>query len=87
MLGYFSGSIIQRIEQFFEKEARGNCELRGADNIQRKISGKLLFKAKLRLLFLLSFKYFSLTRIWGISPDNLRFQSHDVLRLIAREQK
>ena len=35
-----------------------SCELRGTDNVQGQIS-EHIFKAKLRLLCLLSFKYFS----------------------------
>jgi len=40
-----------------ESEARGNCELRGTDNVQGQIS-EHIFKVKWRLWCLLSFKYF-----------------------------
>ena len=50
MLGYLSADIIC--------SEKRNCELRGTDNVQGHIRA-YIFKAKLRLLCLLSFKYFS----------------------------
>ena len=51
MLGYLSTDIIC-------SEKRTICELRGTDNVQGQIS-EHIFKGKLRLLSLLSLKYFS----------------------------
>ena len=73
MLGYLSADIIcsekrtvfrerssrkTRSSQFSSSFALGNCSLLGTDNVQGHIS-EHIFKAKLRLLCLLSFKYFS----------------------------
>ena len=37
-LGYLSANIIPRSEQFSESTARGNCEIRGTNNVQGQTS-------------------------------------------------
>ena len=50
--------LFREANSFPRAKLEENCELRGADNVQRQIS-EHIFKAKWRLLWLLSFKYFS----------------------------
>ena len=50
--------LFREANSFPRAKLEENCELRGTDNVQGQIS-ELIFKAKLRLLCLLSFKYFS----------------------------
>ena len=60
MLRYLSADIIcsEKRTGFPRAKLEENCELRGAGNVQGQIS-EHIFKVKLRLLCLLSFKYFS----------------------------
>ena len=53
--GYY---LFREANSFPRAKLEENCELRGADNVQGQIS-EHIFKAKWRLLWLLSFKYFS----------------------------
>ena len=50
--------MFREANSFPRAKLEENCELRGTDNVQGQIS-EHIFKAKLRLLCLLSFKYFS----------------------------
>ena len=50
--------LFREANSFPRANLEGNCELRGADNVQGQIS-EHIFQAKWRLLWLLSFKYFS----------------------------
>ena len=50
--------LFREANSFPRAKLEENCELRGTDNVQGQIS-EHIFKAKLRLLCLLSFKYFS----------------------------
>ena len=50
--------LFREANSFSRAKLKENCELRGADNVQGQISTHI-FKAKWRLLWLLSFKYFS----------------------------
>ena len=50
--------LFREANSFPRAKFEENCELRGTDNVQGQIS-EHIFKAKLRLLCLLSFKYFS----------------------------
>ena len=50
--------LFREANSFPRATLEENCELRGTDNVQGQIS-EHIFKAKLRLLCLLSFKYFS----------------------------
>ena len=50
--------LFREANCFLRAKLEENCEIRGADNVQGQIS-EHIFKAKWRLLFLLSFKYFS----------------------------
>ena len=50
--------MFREVNSFPRAKLEENCELRGADNVQGQIS-EHIFKAKWRLLWLLSFKYFS----------------------------
>ena len=50
--------LFREAKRFPRAKLEENCELRGADNVQGQIS-EHIFKAKWRLLWLLSFKYFS----------------------------
>ena len=50
--------LFREANSFPRAKLEENCELRGTDNVQGKIS-EHIFKAKWRLLWLLSFKYFS----------------------------
>ena len=51
--------LFREVNSFPRAKLEENCELRGTDDVQGQIS-EHIFKAKLRLLCLLSFKYFSL---------------------------
>ena len=56
---FVRGHYLFRVANSFPRaKLEENCELRGADNVQGQISERI-FKAKWRLLWLLSFKYFS----------------------------
>ena len=50
--------LFREANSFPRAKLEENCELRGTDNVQGQIS-EHIFKVKLRLLCLLSFKYFS----------------------------
>ena len=50
--------LFREANSFPRAKLEENCELRGTDTVQGQIS-EHIFKAKLRLLCLLSFKYFS----------------------------
>ena len=50
--------LFREANSFPRAKLEENCELRGTDNVQGQIS-EHIFKVKWRLLFLLSFKYFS----------------------------
>ena len=50
--------MFQEAYSFPKAKLEENCELPEADNVQRQISERI-FEAKWRLLWLLSFKYFS----------------------------
>ena len=89
MLGYLSADVIcsekKRSIICFEKrtvfreEAKleENCKLRGTDNVQGQIS-EHIFKAKWRLLSVLSFKYFSQHAFGEYHQDISRLFSHVV---------
>ena len=51
--------LFREANSFPRAKLEENCELRGTDNVQGQIS-EHIFKVKLRLLCLLSFKYFSI---------------------------
>ena len=59
--------LFREANSFPWAKLKENCELRGTDNVQGQIS-QHIFKAKLRLLCLLSFKYF-LQQAGSASPS------------------
>ena len=85
---------VPRSEQFSESVARGNCELRGTDNVQGQISGHI-FAPNGGYCLYYPLNIFRNTRgfkNWGISSDIPQFwlgniRSRDVFRSIARGRK
>ena len=64
--------LFREANSFPRAKLEENCELRGADNVQGQIS-EHIFKAKWRLLWLLSFKYFSQHVVTSLSIGFISF--------------
>ena len=68
--------LFREANSFPRAKLEEDCELRGTDNVQGQIS-EHIFKAKLRLLCLLSFKYFS-QQAGSASPSYVNTQSFSI---------
>ena len=66
--------LFREANRFLRAKLEENCELRGADNVQGQLS-EHIFKAKWRLLWLLSFKYFSQPVATSLSGLNISFKN------------